>query len=194
MDATIPAGVRSLRSSVVLSIFIHALFCVTCLAFIRYQANHPSARPLMWVQLEPSSVQKPNKNKEDEQHRIVQSNAGHETKEAAPNAFLGEKTRVVDRETVNNKKVVQMGHTSLPDKTLTPPREDASKPRISRSPRATMRLTRLSPWQIWVWRFSPKSATRAPRRLSTRTNRSGPISVPSHRTTSTGSKRPIVPP
>jgi TonB family protein len=81
----------------------------------------------MWVQLEPSSVQKPNKNKEDEQHRIVQSNAGHETKEAAPNAFLGEKTRVVDRETVNNKKVVQMGHTSLPDKTLTPPREDAKQ-------------------------------------------------------------------
>jgi TonB family protein len=47
------------------------------------------------------------------------SSVGRESKEAAPNAFLGEKTRVVDRETVNSKRVIEMGKASAPAKALT---------------------------------------------------------------------------
>lgn len=107
MGATIPWGVSSLRSSVVLSLLAHVLFCALCLVLIHQRAANQSARPI-WVEVAPpinnNVVAKP---KSDAHKRVVQSNAGQEAKVAADNAYLGEKTRVVDRETVSAKKAVE---------------------------------------------------------------------------------------
>jgi TonB family protein len=65
----------------------------------------------MWVQLQPKSseIQANKKAEINTRNKVVQSNAGLQTKEAAPDAYLGEKTRTVDRQTVNSRKATEMG-------------------------------------------------------------------------------------
>jgi protein TonB len=101
-----------------LSLLVHALFAALFLWLVHERALHPPQRTL-WVEVVPRP-RNPNAAKEqDNNHRIVQSNQGREAREAAPDAFLGEKTRIVDRQTVNSRKTVEMGHAGTPAKTLT---------------------------------------------------------------------------
>lgn len=102
--------------------------------FIREHASHTSAPPI-YVQLQPQ-LKNPSNNKKDEedQRRIVQSNLGREVKEAAPKAFLGEKTREVDRQTVNSKKEIVVGKPGNPAKILTETRP-MDKPQTKNQPK-----------------------------------------------------------
>jgi protein TonB len=87
----------------------HALFCAFCLLLIQRSATRPTRHPV-WVELTapPNRQDLAKRRDDDTRRRVVQSNAGRETQEAAPNAFLGEKTRVVDLQTVNIKKQISM--------------------------------------------------------------------------------------
>ncbi len=70
----------------------------------------PRPRQLTWVEVQPA-VKKPATNHEEDKtkQRIVQSDAGKTVPKAAPDSYLGEKNRVVDRETVNSRKMIEMG-------------------------------------------------------------------------------------
>ena len=111
MNATISLGVRKLRSSVVFSLLFHVLFGVACYVLNQQQRLRPSARQITWIQVEPVTPKKTTEAKEQDslQKKVVQSTAGQEAKKASPDAFLGEKTRIVDRQTVSEKKLTVMG-------------------------------------------------------------------------------------
>lgn len=110
---------RRAIDSVLLSLLAHALFCALCLLLMHARATHTSAPPI-WVQLEPpKNPSNTNKKDLEDSRRIVQSNVGQISKEAAPKSFLGEKTRIVDRETVNKDKKIVVGKPGSPAKVLT---------------------------------------------------------------------------
>jgi TonB family protein len=120
---------------VVLSVLAHLLFCAVCLVLIREKAMRRSAEPV-WVDLAPSK-RKPApsaKERDDERKRMVQSNAGREEKIAAPDSFMGEKTRVVDLQTVNSKKAVEAAKPGMPA-----PTQAKADPRDKRAEQAKER-------------------------------------------------------
>lgn len=65
------------------------------------------------------------------QKKVVQSTAGREADKAAPDAFLGEKTRVVDRQTVSSKKMTVMGR-----KGEAKPAKSVSQPKVAQQAKA----------------------------------------------------------
>jgi protein TonB len=79
--------------------------------FLNKQQQAPThSKPMLLVQLE--SVKKPTPNSKIDarfQKQIVQSNQGLLAKQAAPDAFLGEKTRLVERQTVSSRKMIVAG-------------------------------------------------------------------------------------
>ncbi|MGK5082204.1 energy transducer TonB [Bdellovibrionota bacterium FG-1] len=99
-----------MRRSVVLSALFHAIFGVACLILLRLQAHSPAPRRLTWVELDPSVHQKVLVKSEQEQfkNKIVQTSKGQEAKTAAPDSYLGEKTRIVDRQTVSSQRMTVM--------------------------------------------------------------------------------------
>lgn len=103
----------------VLSLLAHALFCAICLLLVHERASHQPVRP-RWVDvaIPPHQRDAAKKTKDDLQKRIVQSNAGREVKVAAEDAFLGEKTRTVDRKTVNAKKSIEAARPGMPRTSL----------------------------------------------------------------------------
>lgn len=103
-------GVLSLRSSISFSLFLHALLALVCLTLISFQpAGHPR-RALTWIDLEPSAkplapVRKTELvHKENVKNQIVQTQKGEEQKIAEKDAYLGEKTQRVDRQTVSQRQ------------------------------------------------------------------------------------------
>ena len=85
---------------------------------------------MLWVQLEPSTKIPANKKETDSARtKVVQSNAGREMTKAAPDAFLGEKTRVVDRQTVSAKKMTETGEKAKPAVAKTQPKDQTQKPK-----------------------------------------------------------------
>jgi protein TonB len=91
----------------------HGLFCAICLMLIHQRATRQHAPPI-WVEVAPPVNKTDPKTKADSQKRVVQSNAGREVKVAEDNAYLGEKNRVVDRETVNAKKAIEAARSGKP--------------------------------------------------------------------------------
>ncbi len=109
-------GVRSLRSSIAVSVFVHFFFMMVC-AYLTTQRPAMPHRRTTWVELDPlklsEAVKNPTKRpREDQSQRrqhLVQTEKGQPTDRAAPDAFLGEKNQVVDRQTVSRKHETVMG-------------------------------------------------------------------------------------
>ena len=112
-------GVNRLRSPITYSIAIHILFVALLMFFAAHEVaqNHPTHTT--WIQLEavPQKLAHPPKLNDDSRNRVVQTARGHETKEAAPNAFLGERTQTVDRQTVAKSRTTSVGKSAAAPRT-----------------------------------------------------------------------------
>jgi len=108
---TISMGVRSsLRSSFSVSVFLHAL--LVTLFWVLGRQSTPTSPPsrLTWVELEPQSaskqVQPRSKAEEKIRKQLVQTEKGSLTDKATPNAFLGERTQTVEKQTVSTRRLM----------------------------------------------------------------------------------------
>ena len=114
-------GVRFLRSSISLSLVIHAFFITACL-ILSNQRTAPISPRLTLIELEPADVRlkkildRKDQIKEDESLRrqIVQTEKGEKVKVADKDAFLGETTQHVDRQTVSSNHTTAMGKSAQP--------------------------------------------------------------------------------
>lgn len=100
-----------LRSSFSLSVAIHLLLFMVCAALLSQRATVPLRRTT-FIELEPIPQELLNKNRQAKPNqRIVQTTKGEKTDVAAPDAFLGEQTQTLDRQTVSRDKMIQMGES-----------------------------------------------------------------------------------
>ncbi|HCM40746.1 MAG: hypothetical protein A2Z97_05850 [Bdellovibrionales bacterium GWB1_52_6] len=119
-------GVRFLRSSFSLSLILHAFLVFACgILTLQRPALNPSSRKI-WVELEhrrvsPATPASRPLDQNRVRQQIVQTERGKEVKTAAKDAFLGERTQIVDEQTVNREKMIAMGKAS---------REKTAKPKI----------------------------------------------------------------
>lgn len=105
-------GVRGLRSSISLSLALHALFLIACAFLLQQRPTIFPSPNYHWVEvaaLPEKSVQK--RTDEATRKQIVQSNQGQVVEKAAPDAFLGERTQVVDRQTVSKDRTTVIGQS-----------------------------------------------------------------------------------
>jgi TonB family protein len=107
----------SLQRQFALSVLAHALL----VALLAWAAGHsPISVPAgRWttIEIDPGDkareAPQPLRKAEPEKipdRRIVQTERGQKTAKAAPDAFLGEQTQIVDRQTVNANHQINMGH------------------------------------------------------------------------------------
>ena len=107
-------GNQKLRSSLALSTSIHAIALLFWTLMVVYWPKTETEHAKKWTMIEidslPKSFTKP-RQKVDEKtnNRIVETERGQKVDKAAPNAFLGERTQTVDRETISNKRLTEAG-------------------------------------------------------------------------------------
>jgi TonB family protein len=104
-------GAWRLRSSLSISVFLHALFALLCALLISHQPAHVKPRPWTWVVVDPPRKAAPAQERRQDQLRkqIVQTLEGQKAQQAAKDAFLGERTQVVDRQTVSSERQTRIG-------------------------------------------------------------------------------------
>jgi protein TonB len=116
----------SLRSSISISVGFHVLFFVAwALLFGQQAAKNTQRRDTIWIEMDP--VAKARKLQKKESERIVQTGAGQPTKSPAPDAHLGERDQVVDRQTVSAKRTTVMGEQARAAKPTARERAEAQK-------------------------------------------------------------------
>ena len=110
-----------LGSPAAVSALLHA-FVLVLLAMLGRQSIETAQRPqTTWIELEPVRNRSA---QEDARNRIVQTRSERESAQAAEKSFLGERTQVVDRETVARGE------------TQTPGGQARAKSQTARAPRA----------------------------------------------------------
>ncbi len=110
----------SLRTSVLLSIGVHALCVIGCALLLIERASKTASRSeQVFIEIVPTPAQQEalkkrlaRKDDTENSRRIVQTSQGRRVEEAAPDAFLGEKTQIVDRQTVSSDRNTRMGRDS----------------------------------------------------------------------------------
>src|SRR4051812_10549578 len=116
VDDILYNGSRSLSRSLSFSLAIHALFFFACFLLIGQSQLHAPRTRSITIELEDPSEQlrKVRQSREDNKRRIVQSEHGQVVDQAVKDAFLGEKSQVVDRQTVNKDHTTTMGSKAQP--------------------------------------------------------------------------------
>jgi len=100
-------GVVSLRSSLSISVVVH-FFLLIIWTILVGQRTAITPKQFTFVELEPLPEKFKKQISESNSKRLVQTSRGQEVDKAAPDAFLGEKTQVVDRQTVNVAKTTSV--------------------------------------------------------------------------------------
>ena len=106
----------------------------------------PRPRSLIWVEAVPPSQSKTKiaeKESERRNRRIVQSDAGRIVKEAAPDAFLGEKNRVVDRQTVSKETQMRQSPKVVSSASQPQPQNQAVEQKVNQKPQPKIGLGQL---------------------------------------------------
>jgi TonB family protein len=117
-------GVRSLRSSLSLSIFVHVVLILICATLLRNRAARVDQSEKKWTIVELAPSQPPKHIKDTVHQKVVETSRATPTETAAKDAFLGERTQTADRQTVSKNHQIAMGKdTSKP----TPSAEDRER-------------------------------------------------------------------
>ena len=107
------SGVRiheSLKNPITISVALHALLFLIC-AFLLTQRVAQIVPPhYTMIEVEPALTAEALKKAENFKNQVVQTEKGRVTAVPAPNAFLGERTQTVDRETVSKARNTVMEH------------------------------------------------------------------------------------
>lgn len=94
-------GVLRLRSSVSMSVAVHAVFFLAWALLIGQQAAKIAHPPkLTWIEVDPLSPEAKRRLEEKTKNRVVETAPSRKTDEAAEDAFLGKQNQIVDRQTV----------------------------------------------------------------------------------------------
>ncbi len=125
MNATFPLGVRSIKNSFLFSVFFHALLLLVGASFLETAVRRERRKELVWITTLPSKpVPVAPTHADDKSRKVVQSDAGKISNIPAPDAFLGEKTRVVDRQTVSKETQMHVGaRAARPPQSAQPARQ-----------------------------------------------------------------------
>ncbi len=106
-------GVFSLRRSVLLSVFVHALVFFAWILLLKYRPAQVTPRQFMFVEVTPPSRMPP---KIDTRKEVVQTERGDTAKVPKPDSFLGERNQQVDRQTVSKNKTTVIGRAKTTHK------------------------------------------------------------------------------
>jgi protein TonB len=104
---------------------------MACLLLVGQRAAQVRPRQLTWIELEKPAA-KSSADDTKTRTQIVQTRDGHESKVAEQDAYLGQKTQTVDRETVSEKRSTVMGETARA-KTKTQAKAADAKPPQARA-------------------------------------------------------------
>jgi protein TonB len=86
-----------------------------CFLFIRQQAGTRPRPRITYIEVTPPAAPKAAAPQtQDRNRRVVQTERGQITDQTQPNAFLGEHTQTVDRQTVSKNQSIHMGATQTP--------------------------------------------------------------------------------
>lgn len=124
------------------------------MAFAALVAPRVAAPPrkTTWIEVEPFDAAKierkaremaKREREERDKNRIVQTRVGKETKEAAPDAFLGEKTQVVDRQTVSKEQQTKIGSVSRPEPAANTRPKPETQAEVAKKPEPIPALSKL---------------------------------------------------
>lgn len=127
-------GVRPLRSSLSLSVILHAVLFSMWVLLAGKQAAHRDTREWVMIDLAPTS-QKPKAADDASKQRIVQTTPGRAVEQAPEGAHLGERNQVVDRQTVSRTRKIQIGQTPKATGSSANPTQAAPAPQAAASPR-----------------------------------------------------------
>jgi outer membrane biosynthesis protein TonB len=107
-ERSLSRSAGSLRSSLSISVALHAflLFAWALLAG-QQAAKNAQHRETIWIEMDP--LAKIKKLQDKNSQRVVQTAAGNRTETPAPDANLGERNQIVDRQTVSAKRTTVMG-------------------------------------------------------------------------------------
>lgn len=90
------------------SILLHGMFFAFCMVYLSYQGTLPKQSPNTITYIEVDPITAPARPiQDDSQKQVVQTDQGRLTKEAAPDAFLGERTQTVEKTQVATSKLDQ---------------------------------------------------------------------------------------
>lgn len=95
---------RSPRRFILASLFLHAALLAWVVILSRRQPARD--RQVQWTRIE---LEPPRLPPSSFRNRIVQSRPGERTREASRNSYLGERTQIVDRQTVSRSRSVTSG-------------------------------------------------------------------------------------
>lgn len=129
--------VRKLRSSAALSTSIHALALLLWVLIATYWPRTNSEHVKKWTMIQvdplPKSFTRPTQKIEERiNNRVVETERAKKSDQAVPNAFLGEQTQTVDRETVSKNRHTEMGKSAqAKNKLAQPKRLTKAKTKIS---------------------------------------------------------------
>jgi TonB family protein len=110
-------GAWRLRSSLSISVLLHALFALVCAVLLTHRPLPVKPRPWTWVVVEPTRAPaRPEKSPDQLRKQIVQTVPGRQVDQAAKDAFLGERTQVVDRQSVSRERQTVIGKAAEPSR------------------------------------------------------------------------------
>jgi TonB family protein len=118
------SGVRiteNLKRPVTISVALHALLFLICAFFLAQKAQIVPPRYTI-IEVEPAlTAEQLKKAAEDfkNKNQVVQTERGKESKVAAPDSFLGERTQTVDRQTVSRSRNTVMEHAGAAPRATT---------------------------------------------------------------------------
>jgi TonB family protein len=112
-----------LRSSFSVSVLLHFLLFFVCAVLITKRAAQVEPKKYTWIEVEPlkpEALLKPTQDLKTK-NQVVQTEKATPTDKPVPDAFLGEHSQVVDRETVSKSRNTVMEHTGRQAQTQTHP-------------------------------------------------------------------------
>jgi len=128
--------------AVLVSLGIHALFA----AFAIWLGTLPPTpiqpdKNLTWIEIEPTPSTET--QKDQTRKEVVQTLPGQEVKDAAKDAFLGERTQIVDRQTVSKNKTTVIGQNTQGAQSQEKSETKSARPMAKAQPMEATPLTSL---------------------------------------------------
>src|ERR1700722_5806720 len=136
-------GVMSLRSSISLSVFVHALLFLACFALLSQRTGQVRTTHTTWIEIEPLHQARIPLENPKIHKQIVQTDEGHDAK-PVPNAYLGAKDQQVDRQTVSKDHTTAMGQARQRPQVAKNATETNDVKNVTEKNKATPRIEALS--------------------------------------------------
>jgi TonB family protein len=162
-DQEVP-GVRSLNRSLGISVALHMLVFLVCAVLIS-KRSAITPKEYTYIEVEPVTATEALKKAQDDlktKNQIVQTEKVKRADVAAKNAFLGEQTQTVDRETVSRSRNTVMEHTGeIAKKQTNPEKAEAKSESKDKSAQQVVKAPSLGDLAVpMIPKYAPQSQTK----------------------------------